>query len=207
MAEHKPTLIEYVGPAGAGKTTLANKQASKLRSRDYSVMTAYYFQQNKGIFILFFLLSPIFIVLRFKLFKSVYLSLKKEISLLQKLNSFLNTYYLLYKLNFLILIAKRKNIDYIIFDQGIVQKLCGQSINPESIDGGCMQQITDLRNNYIVYYVKGDIEDIVTRRSKRKKPIDIGKSQKGIEKEILLFEHSLYTVQKKYDLHIKRIAN
>lgn len=190
MKQSKPTLIEYVGPAGAGKTTLANQKIDELRAKGYKVIAYNFYQKN-----IFCLLQDVLI---FPFF------LSKKFSDIKLFNSFLNhdskhfysryhvcilVFFTIFKLSRLYKRAQKKKYSFVIIDQGLVQQVCSL-MTDEYIDTFPFQE-DSFYFRHITYFelirVRVPVLTAINRRKKRLSKIDVGKT-----KEEMIIAHKKF---------------
>ncbi|MFW6008260.1 MAG: hypothetical protein ACOCP8_03245 [archaeon] len=190
--EFEPELIEYIGPAGAGKTTLAKKQIKELRAKGVRVLTFQFYKKHKLILIYDLLRFPFFILKERKQTKTIWNLFKKDIKTTTKIKQTITTMFIIFKTNNLIRRAKKKRIKKVIIDQGLVQKMTGL-IFFGFIKKASSKNIKFIlnNNNLKIKFITAEENKVVIRRKKRQNKIDKKSS------EIILFENKKATKIKK----------
>lgn len=184
--EFKPELIEYIGPSGAGKTTLAKKQVKKIRAEGKRVLTFEYYKKHRLILIWDLLRFPFFIIKKRKQIKDIWNLFKKDIKLKTKIKHTLITAFVIYKTLNLIRKAKKKNIKKIILDQGYVQNISSllyrKLVEESEIKKELLNWVTD-KADLKILKIEVSPEEAAKRRLKRQDYIDKNKSKQELIQE------------------------
>ena len=187
----RPTIIEYIGPAGAGKTTLARKRIRESRARGEEVLTYNYYHKNLLKLILD-LLNLLFLLITKDKQVNVYENLFLDRVYFHK--KAIQTVYLLFvfvKIKRLIKEAKKNNIQKIILDQGFVQKifalLMGGLIQERKVTKHLFSWIRE-DSYFVIKRISVTPSVACERRIKRQSRIDIDKSRGEIISETVQAE-------------------
>ena len=198
--EFKPTLTEYIGPAGAGKTTLANQEIKEIRKKGKRVLTHQYYRVHKLRLCLDLMWFPFFIVKERKQAKKIWELFKKDVKLKTKIRELIKTMFIVFKTTNLIRRARKKNIKRIIIDQGFVQQVSAMGmrgiITTKSLDKSITWWIQN-KASFELERINITPETAVKRRMKRQSKIDKNKSEKEMIEESNLINHSIDVLQNK----------
>src|SRR5699024_6726391 len=166
-----PTIIEFNGLPGSGKSTIANSLISELEELDYKLLTyAEIFEYKKNN--LFLIIKLLFSIrhVHFLFIWYCIIVLKKSLINIREIKK------ILHFLNHITLlkwaIKKHENIDFIIIDQGNIQNLLSiahfRQINNTKVLGKLTEKFNEYFNNYMIVNTHVNVEVTINRITKSK---------------------------------------
>lgn len=184
--KEKPILIEYIGPSGAGKTTLARKKIKEIRSKGERVLTFNYYQDKKLMLVYDLCRFPFFMIRNRDNVRGIYRLFKEDVAFYTRIKETIIIQFVMFKTTNLVERARQEGVKKVILDQGFVQQMSSffmrGFLREKEVNDWVLDWIKQKAQLYVIE-VEVSPEVAAERRLKRKARHDVKKSKKRLIEE------------------------